>query len=106
MCILVLESDYSLVSKLGHLPKDLHGVTSLSNPSCKFMKLSVGGLWTTSLEQHTIAEFVSSLGLEKQSLWPRHSVSKLPQKWVQGELGELESLFLEHLGFQANGHFS
>lgn len=65
MCILVLESDYSLVSKLGHLPTDLHGVTSLSNPSCKFMELSVGGLWAAGLEQHTIAEFVSSLGLDK-----------------------------------------
>lgn len=66
MCVLVLESHYSLVSRFGHLPINLHGVTSLSNASYRFMELSVGGPWTSHLEQHTAtAEFVSSLGLEK-----------------------------------------
>lgn len=64
--VLALEFDCSLVSRFGHLPINLHGVTSLSNPSSKFMESSVGGLWANYLEHHkTTAEFVSSLGLEK-----------------------------------------
>lgn len=72
---LVWGSDCSLVSRFGHLPMNLHGVTSLSNPSCKFMEISVGGLWANHLEHYTTtAEFVSSLGLEKHSFWPSHSL--------------------------------
>lgn len=75
MYVLVWGSDCSLVSRFGHLPVNLQGVTSLSYPSCKFMEISVGGPWANHLEHDTTtAEFVSSLGLEKQGFWPRHSL--------------------------------
>lgn len=70
MYVLVWVSDCSFVSvcQFGHLPINLHEVTSLSYPSSKFMEISVGGLWANHLEHNAItAEFISSLGLEKQN---------------------------------------
>lgn len=87
MYILVWGSDCSLVSRFGHLPINLHGVTSLCNPSCKFMETSVGGLQANHLEHYiTTAEFVSSLGLGKQSFWPSHSLSKVTTEMAPGSV--------------------
>ena len=85
MYVLVWGSDCSLVSRFGHLPINLHGVTSLSNPNCKFMEISVGGLWANHLEHHTTAEFVSSLGLGKQS-FGQAILSKATTEMVPGSV--------------------
>lgn len=64
MCVFVWGFDCSFVLGFGYVFINLYGLILVSNLSCKFMEILVGGFWVNYLEYYIIiVEFVFFLGL-------------------------------------------